>query len=200
MFSLCFFDTTFTFVLLAQCALFAELSTKHEDRVSLVRYAQVASLVGSSSVFFCEYISKNLDNYFNFQMTTVIIAVIAWLCMRYTGMHSTTDFDLIKEDMDTPGSAVHTASQASIFKQTMQIFSHPSFVSFILMNFCQIYHSNWLSNFSKIIFDHLYAEVYFTSFVRSLYYGLMNFLPQVSFNRIYVFTVNLIHKRSPLID
>ena len=35
LFSLCLWDTLFTFVLLAQCALFAEMSKKHEDRLRL---------------------------------------------------------------------------------------------------------------------------------------------------------------------
>jgi Na+/melibiose symporter-like transporter len=43
-------DTMYTFVGLAMCSLFTELSQEPEDRISLTRYAQIASLLGSSSV------------------------------------------------------------------------------------------------------------------------------------------------------
>lgn len=39
--SLCAFDGLLTFVLLAQCALFAEISSHHENRLRLIKYSQV---------------------------------------------------------------------------------------------------------------------------------------------------------------
>jgi len=42
---LCLYDTMFTFVLLAQCALFTEMSTDQDDRVRLVKYSQVWKLM-----------------------------------------------------------------------------------------------------------------------------------------------------------
>ena len=39
--SLCAFDAMLTFVLLAQCALSAEISTRHADRLQLIKYQQV---------------------------------------------------------------------------------------------------------------------------------------------------------------
>ena len=41
MFALCFYDTMFTFVLLAQCAIFTEMSKKQDDRVRLVRLESI---------------------------------------------------------------------------------------------------------------------------------------------------------------
>lgn len=41
MVALCAFDGLLTFVLLAQCALFAEISTNHQNRLRLVQYSQV---------------------------------------------------------------------------------------------------------------------------------------------------------------
>lgn len=43
MVALCAFDGMLTFVLLAQCALFAEISSHHQSRLRLVKYNQVDS-------------------------------------------------------------------------------------------------------------------------------------------------------------
>lgn len=42
--ALCAFDGMLTFVLLAQCALFAEISSNHQSRLRLVKYSQVRIL------------------------------------------------------------------------------------------------------------------------------------------------------------
>lgn len=39
--ALCAFDALLTFVLLAQCALFAEISSNHQTRLRLIKYSQV---------------------------------------------------------------------------------------------------------------------------------------------------------------
>lgn len=44
MVALCAFDGMLTFVLLAQCALFAEISTHHQSRLRLVKYNQVRTV------------------------------------------------------------------------------------------------------------------------------------------------------------
>ncbi|CAI9537276.1 unnamed protein product [Staurois parvus] len=79
--ALCVFDGMLTFVLLAQCALFAEISTKHESRLQLIKYNQVASLLGSSSILFCGLISDNMENITRFQTFTLCVAVLSTVCM-----------------------------------------------------------------------------------------------------------------------
>ncbi|MBN3277755.1 METL9 protein, partial [Polyodon spathula] len=71
--ALCAFDGMLTFVLLAQCSLFAEISTHHETRLKLIKYSQVASMIGSSSVLFCGLVSENMENFVYFQSFTVLI-------------------------------------------------------------------------------------------------------------------------------
>lgn len=44
MVALCVFDAMLTFVLLAQCALFAEISSHHQNRLRLIKYSQVRAL------------------------------------------------------------------------------------------------------------------------------------------------------------
>ena len=122
LFSLCLWDTLFTFVLLAQCALFAEMSKKHEDRLRLVKYTQFASLIGCTAVSFTGLLSSNLEKYENFQMSCVVIAILAYACMRYTGNNALTEYD--KSNNDPSRASTHTSekgSHYSIWRQIIQI-------------------------------------------------------------------------------
>ena len=106
MMTLCIFDSVFTFVFLAQCGLFTELSKKHEDRVRLVRYAQVGSLLGGTTVFFAESFSKSLTDFTSFQITCVVIAILGYFGLRYTGQHCHSELDTIsQEKLDQESSA-----------------------------------------------------------------------------------------------
>ena len=184
MFSLCFYDTLFTFVLLAQCALFTEMSKLHLDRLRLVRYSQVGSLLGSSSVFFTNLVSANAENFFLFQLMCAVITGIAYLCFMYTGRHALTEYEqkqieehkLLGVDITLP---VDKTSQFNMKQQVFQIFSQPSFVSFILMNFCQIYHMTFLYNFMSIMCDALISNEVMSVGVRSVFYGTVMIIPQV---------------------
>jgi len=49
--ALCAFDAMLTFVLLAQCALFAEISSHHQSRLRLVNYNQVRTIPNTSTLF-----------------------------------------------------------------------------------------------------------------------------------------------------
>ena len=57
----------------------------------------------------------------------------------------------------------------------------PNFLVFVLMNFCQIYHSTFLANFTSIICDQLIGKDFMGPTFRSIFYGCMYILPQVSF-------------------
>lgn len=46
--ALCAFDGLLTFVLLAQCALFAEISSHHQNRIRLIKYSQVRNYTNIS--------------------------------------------------------------------------------------------------------------------------------------------------------
>lgn len=181
---LCLYDALFTFVLLAQCALFTEMSRKQEDRLRLVRYSQVASMLGSSSVFFCNYLSDNLTSFHSFQLSCIAIAILAFLSMMYTGKHAYTEYDVVHTaELETqlfePPSA-NKSSEYSYWRQTLQIFTQQSFISFVLMNFMQLFHSYFLSNFTGIICDELISSNNLSSTMRSVFYGALFLLPQVN--------------------
>lgn len=49
---LCAYDSMLTFVLLAHCALSAEISTVHSDRLRLIKYQQVSKLREFTKIFY----------------------------------------------------------------------------------------------------------------------------------------------------
>lgn len=127
LFSLCLWDTLFTFVLLAQCALFAEMSQKHEDRLRLVKYTQFASLVGCTAVSFTGLLSSNLEKYENFQMSCVVIAVLAYFCMRYTGYNAFTEYDQASDEKPAAAHQIpKKRSEYSVWRQMVQIATEVS--------------------------------------------------------------------------
>ncbi len=145
LFSLCLWDTFFTFVLLAQCALFAEMSKKHENRLRLVKYTQFASLVGCMAVTLTGLISSNLEKYENFQVTCVILGIVAYICMRYTGKNAFTDYDELNKDVPShPATTSRKASEFSAWRQVIQIS-------------CQVM---WLDNciFPGGFFLHIFSQ------------------------------------------
>ncbi|XP_066496837.1 transmembrane protein 180-like isoform X1 [Tiliqua scincoides] len=178
--ALCAFDGLLTFVLLAQCALFAEISTRHESRLQLIKYNQVATLVGSTSVLFCSLISENMENFAYFQLFTVLVGVMATSCMCYTGVYSTTEYEhraTLVEGFD-PGADEKALSWSSVFLLTKQIMSQPNFLLFVTMNFFQVFHLAFCSNFMMIFADNLIPKDVLSSSFRSFMYGAGFICPQ----------------------
>lgn len=71
---------------------------------------QVASFLGSGSVLLCGLITNNMTVFSTMQWYCVLAACIAWLCMRYTGIHVVSATDKLSshatasnpEPQDTP--------------------------------------------------------------------------------------------------
>jgi len=179
---LCFYDAMFTFVLLAQCALLAEMSSSQADRVRMVRYSQAAGLFGSISVLVCETTSSGLQHYGSFQMTCIGLGLAAGACFVYTGLKADAQFDCsvgpaadnISEDKPLKGYD----SVMMVLRQTRQIFAQCSFISFVLVNFCQIYHTTFLANFTNIIGDRLMGTG-LSATTKSWLYGSLFVIPPV---------------------
>ena len=186
--SLCFYDAMFTFVLLAQCALFAEMSTDQTDRVRLVRYSQIASLVGSSSVLFTSYASANAENYGSFQACCVIIAFTSLLFLTYSGVNTHSQYDHMtgSESYKHGGDSqqlINGNSSDNCFsavQQIRQILTERDFLSFVFMNFCQVYHVTFLGNFAQVFCDILIRQEDLPTVSRSFYYGSLTLASQVT--------------------
>ncbi|XP_026548501.1 transmembrane protein 180-like, partial [Notechis scutatus] len=179
--ALCAFDGLLTFVLLAQCALFAETSTRHESRLQLIKYNQVASLVGSTSILFCGLISANMERFAYFQAFTVLVAVVATACMSYTGFYSTTQYEQresLMEGSDPESTKAPSLSWSLVFSLTRQILTQKNFLLFVIMNFFQVFHLAFCNNFMMIFADNLIPNGVLSSSVRSFMYGAGFICPQ----------------------
>lgn len=213
--ALCAFDGLLTFVLLAQCALFAEISSHHENRLRLIKYSQVcdhpldfctgeirplsspvfvsqvASLIGSSSVLFCGMVSENMENLKNFQAFAVLIAILSCGCMIYTGLHSESRFDnKVSEDSghgDQAAAAQKGCSFSMLKTMTWQILINRDFQLFVLMNFFQVFMLAFFNNFTMIFTEHLIPPDALPSLAKSIMYGAGFILPQVFFLFFYSF-------------
>ncbi|XP_041364885.1 transmembrane protein 180-like [Gigantopelta aegis] len=173
--ALCLYDTMFTFIGLAMCCLFTEIAISQRDRVLLTRYSHIVSLPGSFSVTICEFFSDSLKNFQGFQITTVIIAILACALMLWTGMYAHTHYDI--QQMATKESCVqvkHQKAHSSILKLTWNILSNQNFLAFVITNFCQEFHRAFLSSFMAIICDQLVAESEVPLHIRSVFYGSLH--------------------------
>ncbi|XP_074553749.1 transmembrane protein 180-like [Halichoeres trimaculatus] len=182
--TLCAFDGLLTFVLLAQCALFAEISSQHQSRLRLVKYSQVASLVGSSSILFCGIISKNMEDFTSFQAYTVLIAILSCGCMLYTGFHSESRFDNKVSQSDSQQSVDQTSSQSEPSLSNLraliwQILTNRDFQIFVVMNFFQVFMLAFFNNFTMIFTEHLIPPNVLPSLAKSIMYGAGFICPQL---------------------
>ncbi|XP_041133131.1 transmembrane protein 180 [Polyodon spathula] len=191
--ALCAFDGMLTFVLLAQCSLFAEISTHHETRLKLIKYSQVASMIGSSSVLFCGLVSENMENFVYFQSFTVLVALLACACMLYTGFHSMSPYDRLGSkgnseegqgdeagQRDEAGQGDGAAlSLSSVLCMTKQILTQKDFMIFVTMNFFQVFLLTFCNNFTMIFAEHLIPQNVLPSLVKSIMYGAGFICPQL---------------------
>ncbi|XP_040448549.1 transmembrane protein 180-like isoform X1 [Falco naumanni] len=178
--ALCAFDGLLTFVLLAQCALFAEISTRHESRLQLIKYNQVATLIGSTSILFCGLISDNMENFACFQAFTVLVAALATACMCYTGKYSTSQYEqreICTENADQENSD-GALSLSLVISLTKQIMTEKNFLFFVTMNFFQVFHLAFCNNFMMIFADNLIPKDVLSSLIRSIMYGAGFICPQ----------------------
>ncbi|XP_014859872.1 transmembrane protein 180-like [Poecilia latipinna] len=182
--ALCAFDALLTFVLLAQCALFAEISSHHHNRLRLIKYNQLASLIGSSSVLFCGMVSTNMENFKAFQAFTVLIAIISCICMMYTGIYSKSRFDskiyeLVDQECADKGASKTACSLSMLKSLTWQILTNRDFQLFVVMNFFQVFILAFFNNFTMIFMEHLIPVDALPSLAKSFMYGAGFILPQL---------------------
>ncbi|KAL9835845.1 transmembrane protein 180-like isoform 3-T4 [Geothlypis trichas] len=178
--ALCAFDGLLTFVLLAQCALFTESCPRHDSRLRLIKYNQVATLLGSSSVLFCGLVSDNMENFGYFQIFVVLIAALATACMCCTGKYSTSQYE--QRESHTEDANLENGngafSLASVVSLTKQIMTEKNFLCFVTMNFFQVFHLAFYNNFMMIFADNLIPKDVLSSSVRSIMYGAGFICPQ----------------------
>ncbi|XP_033741017.1 transmembrane protein 180-like [Pecten maximus] len=181
--TLFFWDTMLTFVGLAASALFTEISQDPDHRLKLVRIGSIGCLFGACSVSILEYTSGSLTNFFGFQVTSICIGVASYLLFRYTGNNGHTQYDREKMSSGIESDITHDKSlqNQSYLSLSCQIIADKNFVSFVVMNFFQIFHTTFMANFMKVMGDELVQlhDIEEFPWLRSFFYGSSRFLPMI---------------------
>ncbi|XP_069124308.1 transmembrane protein 180-like isoform X2 [Argopecten irradians] len=182
-FTLFFWDTMLTFVGLAASALFTEISQDPDHRLKLVRIGSIGCLMGASSVSILEFFSGSLKNFSGFQVASIFIGLASYMLFRYTGTHGHTQYDLEKMSSGKETNITHDKSiqNSSYLSLTWQILKDRNFLSFVVMNFFQIFHTTFMANFMKVIGDELVQlhDIEGFPWLRSFFYGSSRFLPMI---------------------
>ncbi|XP_048581961.1 transmembrane protein 180 [Nematostella vectensis] len=174
--SLCFYDALFTYVLLAHCALSAEISPLQEDRHIVLQYSQISSLLSPLGLFFCVLIYNNeQDNFQAFQVVCVVVAVVSWLCMSYTGVN----VRVLADKQPPPKKDSSKTCDVTAFVLFKQLVTQPNLIYFIIMNFFQVFHGTFQSNFFLIFADYLIGPDVMPSILLSILAGSSYVLPQI---------------------
>ncbi|XP_078675083.1 transmembrane protein 180-like [Branchiostoma floridae x Branchiostoma belcheri] len=177
------YDTLFTFVLLQHCALFTEVSRRHEDRVQLMRYCLVAGLLGTGpTIGIASAVSNNMENLHNFRIFTLLVAALAWASMHYAALHIRTELDHTRDQafLEAESQPKDDGNSSSFWKLTWQIVTQKNFVLFVTMNFLQTFHKTFLINFAMIFVDNLLPKDMFSSLTRSVLYGSGFFISPIT--------------------
>ncbi|XP_005064521.1 transmembrane protein 180 isoform X1 [Mesocricetus auratus] len=176
--SLCAFDSTLAWVQQAQCRLFAETFPRHESRLQLMKINQVASLLGSTSILFCGLISHNMEILPNFQVVAVVIAFLASTSL-YSGMFHMSHFECKRSPQETfLSESEQELAWTSTILPMRQLLSQKNFHLFLIMNFFQVFHLTFFSNFMMIFADNLIPIEVLSSSARSIMYGAGFICPQ----------------------
>lgn len=183
LFSLCFYDTMFTYVLLTAGALNTEISSDHNERLRRNRYNTVASLLGSVVIFICDYGSHGLLNFHIFQVCCILIAVLAWISMTVTGKRCNTHFELqqikLGNEHGSNEVSVDRKTNYSIWSLTWQLVTQRNFIAYVTTNLLSEFHRSYFFNFANIYYEALVPETVVPQFVRSSFYSWLIVLPQV---------------------
>uniref|UniRef100_A0A1I7TVB5 Transmembrane protein 180-like n=1 Tax=Caenorhabditis tropicalis TaxID=1561998 RepID=A0A1I7TVB5_9PELO len=83
--SLFIYDTLLTLVLSAYCGLCVENSRNHEDRVRVIVYGEIFTIIAGLLIFPLETMPHTNEHYWLFQTCCVVIACVSAALMAYSG-------------------------------------------------------------------------------------------------------------------
>ena len=191
--SLSFYDSMYTYMSLAQNALFADMTTNLAHRNTIIRsahhitshhitsprYSQFASIAGTSCVFLAFYLYDH-DNLLPFRILTTTAALSAWLLMRYTARNAAViPTEGLEPVLDKPIEAKREHDGHSFFAVAKQVVKSPNFRIFVAMNFLQVFDVTVSSNFFAIYEKNLLGHDAWPAGARSVIVGASFLLPQV---------------------
>jgi len=142
----------------------------------------VASIFGRSiALLVSTSVYKNEQgNFQSFQAVCVVIAVLSWLLMRYTGMNVQVAVEACTTNNSTSNQDGKTSKDGvPLFTLMKQVLTQRSFVCFVIMNFCQVFHVTFGSNFFLIFVEHLIGSDTIPVILYSLLTGSVVVLPRI---------------------
>ncbi|XP_075259582.1 transmembrane protein 180-like [Convolutriloba macropyga] len=149
--TLCFWDTMFSFVLLAHCSLFAEVTTDHTSRVRLTQYTRSASICGLFAVPLVEFCYETYGDT-GFYVCLIFIAIVATIFMCMTGLYTKSVINRIDE---LPSADEPSFFSRQYLKLNLEILLNRNFLCFVTMNFLTVGLGHFAANFTKIFSEDL---------------------------------------------
>ncbi|CAG5120085.1 unnamed protein product [Candidula unifasciata] len=162
---LCLYDGFLTMIDLHHSALLADLSVSDNLRTRLNARSSLFSAFGSLSVFL-SYLVWNKSNLFVFRCFCYGLAVLSFVGYSIMVRVLKTSYMKFLKDSDPDIEVAHPAtgngadpkSQASVVKFGKQLLSHKNFLWFAFLNFIQVFHCHFNSNFFPLFLDTLLGE------------------------------------------
>lgn len=169
--ALCIFDGAFTYVVLAQCALFTETETTDEGRSSLLALNAAAGTAGTIAYAGAFWLWTPCDGLGGFRIYALALAAGAALCFDFTGRVGTATVGVaappVKRSRSDPqvtsllpGAAPAAApvpdSQAvnvgwrTEVERLLKVMLIPDFLRFVCTNFLQIFQITFAQAFFPI--------------------------------------------------
>ena len=142
----------------------------------------MASFLGSVVIFICEYTSDGLGSFHTFQVCCIVIAVLTWLSLTYTGRRCHTQFELQQlKNSDCIMNSGYTdrSTNLPIWRLTWQLITQRNFISFVTTNLLSEFHRSYLINFANIFCETLIPETALPPFIRSCFFGWFVMSPRV---------------------
>eukprot|EP01116_Phalansterium_solitarium_P011079 TRINITY_DN26687_c0_g1_i1.p1 TRINITY_DN26687_c0_g1~~TRINITY_DN26687_c0_g1_i1.p1 ORF type:complete len:500 (-),score=153.20 TRINITY_DN26687_c0_g1_i1:106-1605(-) len=165
------FDTFLTWVLLNQCALIADITSSNEERTLCTQYGALLSIVGNCSVF-VGYVVFNGADLSRFRAFAVLAALVACCAFLATATFIPLKTPpVVVSDPESPGKLLRPESPGKLLRRSQstaeakpsvgmltfarQLLRHSNFWLFVSLNFVQVFHSTFNTNFFKIFMDQL---------------------------------------------
>ncbi|TFF93415.1 MAG: MFS transporter, partial [Promethearchaeota archaeon] len=136
--ALLFFDTMLTIVILSIVALPPEMSESTEERASIAIFNTIFGVAGGLSVVIVPTImSLGLDVFRVFVLIMGAVATVSHIILSYG----------VKERKELHEGAEEKEKEYNIIREMTQSLKNPTFVSFLIFNFCIVFINTMLLAF-----------------------------------------------------
>ncbi|VDM49336.1 unnamed protein product [Toxocara canis] len=180
--ALFFYDAFYSCVNVGWSALFSESTHDHNARLTAIKYSQFAILVSVNIIPITEKVSHSVENFFAFQCTCVVVALLAMGCFWITGNMERTEGVLPERTVLVADRVEEDRGKVSVaLDMTKQVITRLDFVFLVLTNFIHNCRSVSHLNFAAMATKALIPEEVLASgsWSKSLYFGACTLVPQL---------------------